>query len=66
MGTMNAAIAPSSDVIQQLQNITLYSYKYKINNPLTIDLFHNVYVLFPLKLKLLEWLGLYINIAFVQ
>ena len=56
MGTMNAAIAPSSDVIQQLLYCTVNkqcSYV-ELLNTLTNDLSHSVYVLFQLKWRLLE------------
>jgi len=59
IGAINAAIAPSSDFIQQLLYDT-YIAKWLSNIKLhTNDQFHSVGELFQLKLQLLEWLGLY-------
>ena len=49
---MNAAIAPSSDLIQQLLYCTIELNEVLI--PLTNDQSHNEHVLFQLKLQLLE------------
>jgi len=60
MGAMNAAIAPSSDFIQQLILIkTLIHSCYMLTN----HQFHNAHELFQLKLLLLELLVLQISIS---
>ena len=54
VGTMNAAIAPSFDSIQQLLLYTVAKLLISMQwNSLTNDLSHNAHVLFQLKLQLL-------------
>ena len=59
MGTMNAKIAPSSDLIQQLlcklcSYVRMYATVYTLTNRLS----HSVHELTQLKLQLLEWMDL--------
>ena len=61
MGAMNAAIAPSSDLIQQLK-VWYLLLGNKLSFLLTIHLFHNVCELFQQILLLLELLDLTIKI----